>query len=232
MEGTAPQGVFDLVAATGAAGGDNGGAIKFANVGKEHQLTDLLGERVVLFFVAEAASHTAAARGDNGYFMAFWQGKSGDSSLQIGKRFLVAMPVQMDGAGGVVESVCRDTASLDFGGEKLFKEKAVGGKGFGFEAQISAKEIGELIAEPQDSRRLDTYEGRGCGDFVGKEGDIGLGESACFLEQAFGEEGSGALRVGQDDDGVAESAEELVGGQTYLCFVVIGKFIEIEVERA
>lgn len=62
--------VFDLVAATGAGGGDESFSGGCAHSGKEDELADLLGECEVFLFVTEGTGHAAAAGGNDGNFMA------------------------------------------------------------------------------------------------------------------------------------------------------------------
>ena len=64
MEGGFSCAVVDLVAATGAGGGDEDFGVEFFQVGEENQFADLHRDIVVFLFVAKRARHAATTGGD------------------------------------------------------------------------------------------------------------------------------------------------------------------------
>jgi hypothetical protein len=76
-----------------------------------------------------------------------------------GEGFLVAVAVEFDVAGLVVEGVAGDAVGIGFAGEEFVDEEGVRGEGLGGGFQVWWDEIGVFIAEAEDGGGFDADEG-------------------------------------------------------------------------
>ena len=232
VEGAAGGGVFDLVTATGAGGGDECIRGSSTHGGEEDEFADLLGDFKMFGFVAKGAGHAAAAGGDDFDLVVGGELEGFDGGRERGERFLVAVAVELDRARGGGEGGGRDVAAVGFAGDEFFEEENAFREGASGGAEIGGDEVGEFVAEAEDRGRFDANEGGVVGDDGREKFDVAGGEAAGVAKEAFGELGAGAVDVIGDDDFVAEAFEKLDRGDADGSVVEIGEFVGEEVDAA
>lgn len=159
MEGVLAGAVVDLVAATGAGGGDDVGRGGLAHGGEEDEFADLHGEVVVFPLVAEGTGHAAAAAGDGPDRVVRRQGQGGDGGFNTGEGLLEAVAVQVHSAGLFGERTGGDAAGPGLTGDEFLEEVTVGGVGAGGRAVFLIGQVDGLVTEGEDAGGFDPDHG-------------------------------------------------------------------------
>ena len=156
-----------------------------ADSGEKDHFADLERTAVMPLFIAEGTGHAAAAAGDDMHGRSAQKLQGRDGLFNADQGFLVAMAVEPDLNGIISENVGRDAAGGGFAGEELIEQKAIGGKRLRRRPHLLRYEVGILIAETQDARRLDADKRSVGGDYIRKKMDIADGKAACKLQTAL-----------------------------------------------
>ena len=178
------------------------------------------------FFVTERTCHAAATGRDDVHNGVRRKPQQFCGLFHTHQGFLMAMSVQPYLYLHVAEPVASDSSGTHLTHQELIEKERIASQFLRCRLHFGCYQIRVLVAESEDTRRLDTHQRRVLCNKVFEQAYVLVGVLLREPQTAFRDRRPTALHMLGDDDIVSEPREQINESLHQFGFVVAGKFIE------